>query len=419
MTPNDKLDWTTSLELSNGTNYLAGTNLSLRYMDRNIGKGANLFTATLMGGVESFYDSSKKKVDVLSQNVGFNTSIDLPKFLFPKISSLNAPRTVVGFGVNYVDRNNYFTLTNYSTFFTYKWRETKTKLWEASPAFINIIETKNKPAFQKALDSNQILANTYKSTFIEGENIAFTFTDKEKKGGRNYNYIRLSAEEAGIVIKGLNGIFPSLTADYMQYLKFDIDAQRFFNRRHSAFAFRFQTGVGIPYGTSTTLPYIKQYFVGGAYSLRGFRIRTLGPGNTQNITASGSSAVIDRTGDIKLELNSEWRFDITKLFGGSMKLNGALFADVGNIWTANEYGTATGGKFEFSKFGGDLAADAGLGLRFDLGFFVIRFDYAMPIKRPIYSADGTGGWVIRDLNLLGPQIRRNDWVLNFAIGYPF
>jgi outer membrane protein assembly factor BamA len=205
----------------------------------------------------------------------------------------------------------------------------------------------------------------------------------------------------------------------MQYLKFDIDAQRFFNRRHSAFAFRFQTGVGIPYGTSTTLPYIKQYFVGGAYSLRGFRIRTLGPGNTQNITASGSSAVIDRTGDIKLELNSEWRFDITKLFGGSMKLNGALFADVGNIWTANEYGTATGGKFEFSKFGGDLAADAGLGLRFDLGFFVIRFDYAMPIKRPIYSADGTGGWVIRDLNLLGPQIRRNDWVLNFAIGYPF
>jgi outer membrane protein assembly factor BamA len=431
MTPNDKLDWTTSLELSNGSNYLAGTNLSLRYMDRNIGKGANLFTTTLTGGLESFYDKTKMSkpipiIGLLSQSIGLNTSIDLPKFLFPikqeKISSLNAPRTVIGVGVNYVDRINYFTLTNYSTFFTYKWRETKTKMWEASPIFINKIETRVSDTFKAILDKNEILANTYTDAFIEGENIAFTFTDKEKKGGRNYNYLRLSAEEAGIVLKGLNSLSPYLASDYKQYLKFDIDAQRFFNRRHSAFAFRFQTGLGIPYGNSTTLPYIKQYFVGGAYSLRGFKIRTLGPGNSQSITASGNDVVVDRTGDIKLELNSEWRFDITKLFGGSMKLNGALFADVGNIWTANEYGTVTdgrSGKFEFNKFGGDLAADAGLGLRFDLGFFVIRFDYAMPIKKPIYTSDGTGGWVIRDLNLLGPQIRKNDWVLNFAIGYPF
>lgn len=425
MTPNDKMDWTTSWELSNGSNYLAGTNLSLRYMDRNVGKGADLFTASLNGGLESFYDSTAKKIDILSQNIGFNTSIDFPKFLFPirqeNISSWNSPRTIIGAGVNRVDRINYFKLTNYSTYLTYKWQEIKTRMWEVSPVFINKVVAKSEPSFQTILDNNQILANTYKPTFIEGENFAVTITDKELKHGRNYNYLRLGFEEAGIVMKGLNTIISSLDKTYAQYVKFDIDAQRFFNRRHSAFAFRFQTGVGLPYGSNTTLPYIKQYFVGGAYSLRGFRIRTLGPGSSKVVDASNTSLVIDRTGDIKLELNSEYRFDIIKLFGGSIKLNGALFGDIGNIWTANDANGNTEGKFDIryiNKIADDLAADAGLGIRLDVGFFVVRFDYAMPVKRPLYS-DGSGGWVIRDFKNFGQQIVKNDWVMNFAIGYPF
>lgn len=429
MTPMDKYDFVTSWELSNGTNYLAGTNLSLRLMNRNVGKGADLFTASLNGGLESYFDSSASKIDILSQNVGFNTSIDFPKFLFPikqeNISSWNSPRTTVGAGINRVDRINYFKLTNYSIYLTYKWQEIKTRMWEVSPAFVNIINATPSDTFRSVLRNNEILANTYKNTFIEGENFAVTITDREIKRGRNYNYLRFGFEEAGALMKGLNILTSSLQdSSYSRYIKFDVDAQRFFNRLHSMFAFRFQTGVGIPYGdlrNNSTLPYIKQYFVGGAYSLRGFRIRTLGPGNSKTIGSSTSNLVIDRTGDIKLELTSEYRFDITKLFGGSIKLNGALFADVGNIWTTNDIGTNSGGKFDIryiNKIADDLAADAGIGIRLDVGFFVVRFDYAMPIKKPLYS-DGTGGWIVKDIDHLDEQIFKNDWVLNFAIGYPF
>lgn len=421
MTPAEKYDYNTSLELSNGTTYLAGTNLTLSLRNKNVAKGANLLTMSLTGGLESFADSSGR-LDLLSRNIGFNTSMDFPKFLFPiaqkNLSSINAPRTVISSGIGLVERIDYFTMINISASFTYKWRETKTKFWEVSPAFINRILPTIYPQFAALLANNQYLENTYKPTFIEGENVTFTFSDKEKKKGINYNFLKLTGEEAGIVMQGLNGLFPSLQASYAQYLKFDLDGQKFFNRRHSTLALRLQAGVGIPYNDAKTLPYIKQYFVGGAYSLRGFRIRTLGPGSYKDNGTLLAGNVIDRTGDMKMEFTTEYRFDVVKLFAGAIKLNGALFADAGNIWLARPSDNYPGGEFAFNKLGNDLAIDGGVGVRLDAGFLVVRFDFATPVKKPMY-ADGTGNWMIRDIDKLWEQVRRNDWVVNFAIGYPF
>jgi len=168
------------------------------------------------------------------------------------------------------------------------------------------------------------------------------------------------------------------------------------------------------------LPYIKQYFAGGPYSIRGWRIRTLGPGGYKNLaedTSRGTGVFIDRTGDIKLELNTEYRFDIVQLFYGVVKMKGAIFADAGNIWLAKQTPDFEDGEFKFSKLGNDIAISTGAGARFDLaGFFVFRIDAAFPIKKPYGD---NAGWVTDEIALGLQKWRKNNLVLNIAIGYPF
>lgn len=427
LSPGDKLDFNTSLEGSNGSgSYDLGSSLTLSLRNRNLAKGANLFTTSLTGSIESFYsDTVGKNVfehfRVTTRTAGINSSIEFPKFLIPfnpsGISPKNNPRTIIGAGASLVDRINYFTLYNISANFTYKWKETKVKTWEVTPAFINYIRLpKIDSAFEAKLKTNDYLKNTYKNTFIEGENVTFTFSDRDLKQGKNYTYLRLGIEEGGGVIGGISSLISKKDTLFAQYIKFDFDAQRFFTYRHSTIALRFYGGIGLPYDKSVALPYIKQYYVGGPNSIRGWRIRSLGPGSY--IDTSSSSNILDRTGDIKLELNTEYRFDIIKVFSGAAKMNGALFADAGNIWLTKKSTGLPGAEFNFNKLGSDIAASIGAGIRFDIsGFLVIRCDVGMPVKRPDYIGDG--GWLFDKIDITSPKWKKDNLILNIAIGYPF
>jgi outer membrane protein assembly factor BamA len=254
--------------------------------------------------------------------------------------------------------------------------------------------------------------------FIEGENFAFTYSNQLTKKGKSYTYARLGLEEAGALL-GLIDAIANPNINYAQYVKLDFDVRRYVNRPRAQLATRFYGGFGIPYGNSTSLPYIKQYFAGGPYSIRGWRIRTLGPGGYMNLaedTAKGG-IFVDRTGDIKLELNTEYRFDIVQLFYGVVKMKGAVFADAGNIWLAKKTPDFEDGEFQFSKLGSDMVISTGAGARFDLaGFFVFRVDAAFPIKKPYGENDG---WVTDKIALGLSNWRKNNIVLNIAIGYPF
>ncbi len=424
LTPGKKLDFNTNLEGSTGNTYAAGSAATVSFRNRNVGRGANLLTMTLSGGIELRYDSSGNRfIDrfkLLTRSAGFNTSLDMPKFLVPfgikNFSKRTTPRTVIGAGVNLLDRVLYFNLINTSASITYKWKETSTKSWEVSPMFINDIRLPYiSDTFKKRLAENSFLRNTYKQTFIEGENVAFIFSNKDKKFGRNYSYLRLALEEAGGLMTGLTSLFGSNSTNYAQYVKFDFDVEHFFTLPASMFAFRFYGGIGMPYGQSSVLPYIKQYFVGGAYSIRGWRIRQLGPGSYTD--SSRAINLIDRTGDIKLEWNGEYRFDVIQLFAGALKLKGALFADAGNIWLANKSSSYPGGEFAFNKLWRDIAISTGTGARLDIGgFFVVRFDVAFPVKNPSYPYNG--GWVANQFFGYRNSARDN-LVYNFAINYPF
>lgn len=417
-------------QVTSGSTYSLGSSLALNYRDRNIAKGANLLTVTLSGGVETVYNDNLgnnffNDFFLLTRYYGVNASIDFPKFLAPvaakNFDNSNLPHTIIGVGSNLIDRIDYFTLVNTSANFTYNWHQSRTVTWELSPVFVNIIRVPQETdSFKEVLDSNQYLFDTYKPNFIEGESLSFTYNDNDKKRGRNYSYLKLGIEEAGALLSGINALGAGLNdlydIKYAQYVKFDFDGRHYFTLPHSTvLAFRFDGGIGLPYGQSDALPYIKQYFVGGPYSLRGWRIRSLGPGSYyvpgQNINS------IDRTGDIKLEASGEYRFFIANLFSGFVKFNGAIFADAGNIWLAKSDDAFRGGEFEFNTLGQDIAVNSGIGARFDVSFLTLRLDMAMPMKEPYVPTNY--GWVLNQIDFSSPSWRSNNIIFNLSIGYPF
>lgn len=435
MSPAKKYDFNTSWEASNGTTYTLGTGLTITGRNNNVARGANLLTVVLNGGIESQLDSATGNLFILTKTAGINTSLEFPKFMFPiskeRYSIRNTPRTEMALGANLLDRVNYFQLINLTTRFTYKWKETSTKNWEVTPFFVNdISRPRTDSAFKARLDASEYLSNIYRETFIEGENITWTYSTASKaKFYDDYSYVRLGFEEAGGIVNSLNRVQKNLTASYSQYLRLDYDLRHFIVQRHAVTALRLYGGIGIPYGNDKgrTLPYLKQYFVGGPFSMRGFRIRTLGPGSyladsTRKATEA-STKYIDRTGDIKIEMNAEYRFDIFKMFGGLFKFNGAIFGDAGNIWLANPTPEFPNGELNLSRLYTDFAFDSGLGIRLDIAeLFVFRVDAAIPLKIPGRydpNSEDRQGWVIKQIDPLYDQWRKKNLIFNFAIGYPF
>jgi outer membrane protein assembly factor BamA len=186
-------------------------------------------------------------------------------------------------------------------------------------------------------------------------------------------------------------------------------------------ASRIILGAGYAYKDSTTLPYVKQFSIGGSNSIRAFPARSLGPGtyNVRDEFASDTvTQFIDQRGDIKLEANLEYRFDITKIF------KGAIFLDGGNIWLLKQVdpldsGYREGGSFNRKTFLKELAIGTGFGLRLDFSFFVLRLDTAFPLRKPWLVKEGEDPWVIDDINFGSSTWRKENLIFNIAIGYPF
>ena len=179
--------------------------------------------------------------------------------------------------------------------------------------------------------------------------------------------------------------------------------------KETKLASRIIIGAGIPYGNSKELPFIKQFFIGGTSSIRAFRARSIGPG-TFNGNDTTNSFLPDQSGDLKLEMNAEFRGQIYDL------VKGAVFVDAGNIWLLNENVEKPGAKFS-SKFLNQLAVGTGVGLRFDFNFLILRTDLAFPLRKP-YLPQGQE-WVIDDISFGNSTWRKDNLVFNLAIGYPF
>ena len=225
----------------------------------------------------------------------------------------------------------------------------------------------------------------------------------------------MNVESAGNLLDGFSktlgfrtnsqGQHTFLNIAYAQYAKFDFDYTHLLQLdKRNALALHAGLGVAYPYGNSTVLPFEKRYFSGGANSVRGWGVRELGPGKYKG--NDGRIDFINQTGDLKLDLNAEYR---TALF---WKFEGALFLDAGNIWTLRNYAEQPGGQFKINEFYKQIAAAYGLGLRLNFDYFILRLDMGMKAINPAYES-GDEHWAI-----IHPKLSR-DFSFHFAVGLPF
>ena len=241
------------------------------------------------------------------------------------------------------------------------------------------------------------------------------------KIGFGYSYsngrtaIKTNVETAGNLLdlyahtfntqKNEMGQYMTFNIAYAQYAKFDIEfTHRLFEWENSQLVFHTGFGIAYPYGNSDILPFEKRYFAGGANSVRGWSVRSLGPGSYKD--KDGKINFITQTGDMKLDLNLEYR---SHLF---WKFAWAMFVDAGNIWTLRDYKDQPGGQFKFSRLLDDLAVGYGMGLRLNFDFFILRFDFGMKAVNPAFEENET------HYPITNPRLSR-DFAFHFAVGMPF
>jgi len=284
---------------------------------------------------------------------------------------------------------------------------------------VNLAETSDE--FDAILENNPFLRRSFDQRFIAGLNYTFTYNELVDENKTRPFFVSSSIDIAGNTLGLLAGSDNTVFGlEYAQYAKADVDFRYYFKfGKERTLVSRLYAGWGIPYGNSNTLPFVKQFFSGGPYSVRAFQIRSLGPGafSPEN---NNTTSFFDQSGNFRLEGNVEYRFPIWSY------LKGALFADAGNVWLTNDITqddeADTQGRefneqlYEEGKFGPDWAKQLGIGvgfgLRVDIQNFVIRFDLASPLQVP-YLPEGER---IRTPFFGGGD---DNLILNFAIGYPF
>ena len=274
--------------------------------------------------------------------------------------------------------------------------------------------------FKKFLFLNPSIRQSFEEQFIIGMSYNFII-NKLGEGNKSQYYINAGADPSGNLVALIDGLTSGsdqsdeqikiLGTPISQYFRFRTDLRYYFRTgKESRLATRFYAGVGIPYGNSQVMPYVKQFFAGGTNSLRAFRARSVGPGSYIP-PDSLQNVLVDQTGDIKLEVNLEYRFPIVGF------LKGALFTDIGNIWLVNEDSLRPGGQFELERFYKELAVGLGFGFRIDVDLVVIRFDLAFPVRKPWLPENER--WVFEEIDLFNRRWRNDNLLWNISIGYPF
>lgn len=391
---------TNSVTAANAGNLL-GLSGNISFINRNLRKEGIRMTNSLLAGVEFNLrpDSSNTKNLINSNEISYTNSIVFPRFIFPFVNFNRDKRFVstesfINTRISYINRINLFNLQSFNFAVGYNGTTRKNHNWTFKPINFEFARLYNETdSFKQTLADNPFLRYSFNTALIAGAGFGYRFNKVNSKHTNRQYSIKANIEESGM-IWGNFGLFDK----YMKkYVKADVEYVYSSSRPKSAFVFRVFGGIGIASKKDTTLPFFKQYFGGGANSMRGWPVRGIGRGS-QPLSPYGSNSFNDRTGDIQLEMNLEYRYDITKIFN-TFFLKGALFADIGNVWNfrnSNPGGGTDSTQFQFSNLYKQLGVSAGTGFRLDFNYFIIRLDLGFRFKRPDISKND--GWQIPDIN---------------------
>ena len=400
------------------SNNLNGSEFSIGFKHRNTFRGAEQMDIRLYMGTEAQFSGAFGGTTTFRVGGELNFSIpgfNTPFFRFnPKSSFI--PRTNIQLGYELLNRRTLYTLNSLRAGFGYLWKESITQSHEFYPLAITYVKpTDITEKYRQEMAANPTLMHITDTQFILGATYMYNYnqqaTGLQKRNAFYFNGLAdVSGNLAGLLVnQNAQGNKELFGLPFSQYGKLELDG-RYYRRigLGSSWANRIVIGYGLPYGNSREIPYIKQFFAGGNNSIRAFRSRTVGPGTYLPLPVLGF--IPDQTGDIKLEMNTEFRPKI------SGPLYGALFVDAGNIWLANTNPNKPGATFD-SDFYKELAIGTGVGIRLDITLFVIRLDVAFPIRKP-WLRDGER-WVIDRIKFGDPDWRKQNLIYNLAIGYPF
>jgi outer membrane protein assembly factor BamA len=426
LTPAQLQSMRAELETTTQTNGFAGPGFNINYRHRNLMRGAeqlllnfSIAQQTYTGGRKTSDTNTGGSTDAPKNGLnsfefGVRAELSVPRFITPfRVKNLRSqfvPRTRFTLGYNLMSRPEYFIMNGYNLTYGYAWRPHRRVTHEVTPVNIQYVQLADTTrAFAKLLQGNLFLQQSFANQFIMGGIYNFTYNTQADPKQRTHFFFNGNLDVSGNVLnmfqsqvlRSKNDPQTIARQNYAQYTRLTFDT-RYFQAltRKSQLATRMIIGLGMPYANSVTLPYVKQYYIGGANSIRSYRPRELGPGTYRDTTQSG---YFDQTGDIRFETNVEYRFDLIPY------LKGALFVDAGNIWLSRAHPDKPGGEFKFSKALNQLAVGAGAGLRIDAEFFVLRFDAGFPVRDPYV----TPSYVLK----LPPP--RRSMIFHIAVGYPF
>lgn len=410
-----------SLEGTNSEGDL-GFGIGTGYQHRNIGNGSEVLNAKFRMSYESLSGDFSGLINDNYSEYGAEVGITFPKFKCPFLKKSFKQKilasTEFSTQFNYQERPEYTRIIA-GAGWKYHWSEKQNRTRHT----FNLIDVnyvylpKSRSDFLDSI-TNPLLRYSYENHFIMRMGYSFYHTNKRPvslmgpKFQSNVYTLRAAVESAGSLLYGISnmigqkrkdGSYKIFGINYSQYAKFDADYSitHNFNPR-SSLAFHVGAGVAIPYGNSTVLPFEKRFYAGGANSVRGWGVRTLGPGSFDGLNSMNS--FIYQCGDIRLDVNLEYR---AKLF---WVIELGAFIDAGNIWTIRDYEDQPGGVFKIDQFYKQIALAYGLGLRLDFTYFLLRFDLGMKAYNP---ATNQVRWP-----LTSPNWNR-DAAFHFSVGYPF
>jgi len=406
------------------SNDFLGPSIKASLSHMNVFKGAEQLIFEVDGGFEWQKRSRRKEYELglNSYEAGTQIKLSVPRFWLPyhvkNPSERYVPSTNTSIGFRSLRRVKYYNLHLSQMKFGYSWKKTAQTEFRFDPLSMNYLRVSEKSeAFDDFLEQFPTVAKSFEEQFILGSFFQITYAPQpEWKQHHKYIYIG-SIDLAGNLISTVNRLagngkpdpdnpFLLFNTPYSQYAKLTNDFRYYYTfTQKMQIAARFVAGIGLPYSNSSVLPYVKQYFAGGSQDLRAFYARSIGPGSYIPADSLREGALLDQSGEIKLFASAEYRFPLTYL------LNGALFIDAGNVWLINKDDTRPGGQFAFNRFLNEIAVGFGAGVRFDLEYLIIRFDAAIPIRKP-YKTNGEQ-WIFNDFSYA------KDFIFSLAIGYPF
>lgn len=430
LTPQEKKSIRAELSGNTKSNNYVGSQITLSFKNRNTFKGAEELDMNVNVGTEVQYSGRNSGYN--TYNIGGGVSLTIPKFVVPffhfKTTNAFVPKTKIGLSYDLLNRKKLYTLSSLKGELGYEWKPS----YDVSEKFnlfsINYVHSINvTKEYLDSIQNNPILKHSIDTQFIIGSNYSFSvnpFVSKYRGTGFYFEGLAdVSGNLSGLFIPKdpVSGKKKLFGTPISQYLKAQADLRYYLQLdNNTRLANRMVLGFGYPYGNSKQLPYIKQYFIGGNNSIRAFRSRSVGPGTYRPKSADSVSFFPDESGDLMLEMNTELRYQFNNIVGA------AVFLDAGNIWLYHKDTTKVPGHpdqllrpgVQFtSRFLNQLAVGTGIGIRLNFSILLLRLDLGIPLRKP-WLPEGQR-WVIDQINFGSKGWRRQNLILNIAIGYPF